>query len=495
MTDGFRGERVGPDDPRYPTLVRGFNLRWVGAPRYVELCGSADQVRAAVQRALDDELRVTVQGGGHCYENFAVGNDGGVIVELSAMNAVYRDEETGWYCIEGGATLWDAYTRLYRLYDVTIPAGSCYAVGAGGHIVGGGYGLLSRLHGLTVDVLHAVEVVVVRDGRAEIVTVSRDSTDPDEQLLMWGHLGAGGGNFGVVTKYFFRDPPRAPREAHLLSVAWDWDTLDETSFGALIDNYGTFLHANSDVGSPFSGMFALLHLFQKSPASSEQQNQIKLTVQYVGDEPALLGELTAAMDAGVPATTDQRGPHVPGLSVAPSSSVQRLPWLYATQTLNGIGSNQRGKYKSAYMNAAFPGQQIGVMWDALTNPSTFNPLALLQVDSYGCQINSVASDATAVPQRSSIMKLQYQTYWTKESDDGANLDWIGGFYDAMYGSDGPLPDGVMDGCYVNYPDVDLARWQELYYQAGYAKLQQVKATWDPGDVFNHAQSVQLPGSA
>src|SRR3982751_4040419 len=355
--DGFSGERVGPDDPRYRTLVRGFNLRWVGKPRWVELCGDAEEVRAAVQRALDDGLRITVQGGGHCYENFAVGNDGGVIVELSPMNGIYRDPETGWYCIEGGATLWDAYTRLYRLYGVTIPAGSCYAVGAGGHIVGGGYGLLSRLHGLTVDVLHAVEVVVVRDGRAEIVTVSRDSTDPDDKLLMWGHLGAGGGNFGVVTKYFFRDPPRAPEVAHLLSLAWDWDTLDDASFASLVGGYGTFLAANSDVGSPFSGMFALLHLFQKLPGS-----QITLTVQYVGDEPALVDELTAALSAGLPAATAQRVPVVPGLAVPSSASLRRLPWLYATQTLNGIGANQRGKYKSAYMKQPFPDRQVEAMW-------------------------------------------------------------------------------------------------------------------------------------
>jgi FAD/FMN-containing dehydrogenase len=490
--DVFPGGRVDDRDSRYPTLVRGFNLRWVGEPRYVELCGSAEQVRAAVQRALDDELRITIQGGGHCYENFAVGNDGGVILDLSAMNAIGRDPETGWYCIEGGATLWDAYTRLYRLYGVTIPAGSCYAVGAGGHIVGGGYGLLSRLHGLTVDVLHAVEVVVVRNGRAEIVTVSRDSTDPDEQLLMWGHLGAGGGNFGVVTKYFFRDPPRAPMLAHLLTMAWNWDDLSESAFAALVGNYGTFLAANSDPGSPYAGMFALLHLFQR------KAKQITLTVQYVGDRPQLLGDFAGEMGAGLPPAAVPHAAH-PVLGAPPpaSDSVRCLPWLYATQTLNGIGANQRGKYKSAYMNKPFPDDQIEVMWDALGNPANPNPQALLQVDSYGCEINTVPSDATAVPQRSSIMKLQYQTYWTRDADDGANLDWIRGFYDAMYGPDGPKPDpdGVMDGCYVNYPDVDLADWQDLYYQAGYPKLQQVKQAWDPGDVFNHAQSVELPGEA
>jgi FAD/FMN-containing dehydrogenase len=486
----FPGERVGHDDPRYPTLVRGFNRRWVGNPRHVELCGDPEQVRAAVQRAVDEGLRITVQGGGHCYEDFAVGNDGGVILNLSAMNDVYRDAKTGWYCIEGGATLWDAYTRLYRLYGVTIPGGSCYAVGAGGHIIGGGYGLLSRLHGLTVDVLHGVEVVVVdASGIAEVRTVTRDCEDPDEQLLMWGHLGGGGGNFGVVTKYWFRDPPRAPSEAYLLNLAWNWSDLDETRFAALVGNYGEFLVANSEVGSPFAGLFALLHLSQRAAG------QIGLTVQYVGDEPWRLDEFADAMGADLPAATWQRVPLGYHSLPKPSTTVQRMPWLYATQTLNGIGPNRRGKYKSAYMKQPFPARQVEAMWNALSRPEHPNSQALLQVDSYGCEVNAVASDATAVPQRSSVMKLQYQTYWVDPAQDDENLAWIRAFYEDMYGPAGPVPDEVMDGCYVNYPDVDLEDWQELYYQDGYRKLMEVKRRWDPHNVFHHRQSVQLPNEA
>jgi hypothetical protein len=141
----------------------------------------------------------------------------------------------------------------------------------------------------------------------------------------------------------------------------------------------------------------------------------------------------------------------------------------------------------------FPDRQISAIWDALTRPSNVNPQALLQVDSYGCEVNAVATGATAVPQRTSIMKLQYQTYWTHPSQDAANLEWIRGFYEEMYGPHGPVPDATMDGCYVNYPDVDLVDWQHLYYQGDYAELQRAKARWDPGDVFNHRQSIQLPG--
>jgi Berberine and berberine like len=62
----------------------------------------------------------------------------------------------------------------------------------------------------------------------------------------------------------------------------------------------------------------------------------------------------------------------------------------------------------------------------------------------------------------------------------------------MYGAAGPQPDDTMDGCYVNYPDVDLPDWEHLYYLGNYPRLQRVKARWDPHDVFHHAPSIRLP---
>jgi hypothetical protein len=104
----------------------------------------------------------------------------------------------------------------------------------------------------------------------------------------------------------------------------------------------------------------------------------------------------------------------------------------------------------------------------------------------------VAPHATAVPQRSSIMKLQYQTYWADETGDTVNLNWINDFYAKVYSDTGgvPVSNRVTDGCFINYPDVDLpASWPTLYYKANYPALQRVKARWDPRNVFNHAQSV------
>jgi FAD/FMN-containing dehydrogenase len=486
---GGGARSVPPGDPRYPTLVRGFNLRWVGTPARIAICYDASEVVRTVQAAVDAGERITVRGGGHCYEDFVSANDGGVIVHLSPMDRVWRDPESGRYGVGGGATLWNAYRALYTEHGVTIPGGSCASVGAGGHIIGGGYGLLSRLHGLSIDHLDAVDVVVVTsDGRAELLTVGRDSTNPDERDLLWGHLGGGGGNFGIVTTFWFRDLPRAPERAHLFTHAWDWNTLSPDTFARLVANYGAFFEANSETGSPYSGLFALLHLTQRAAG------QIVVVAQYVGPQPALLREFAAALGDGLPqpvASHTGVGHHH---TVSPTTDFRELPWFYATQTLNGTGPNQRGKYKSAYMNTAFPESQVGTMWRHLSDAKRPNPQALLQVDSYGCQVNAVTPDATAVPQRSSVMKLQYQTYWTNPRDDEANLNWIRAFYADMYGDAGPVPDGVMDGCYVNYPDVDLVNWPRLYYKDNYPRLQRVKARWDPLNAFNHAQSIALPGT-
>ena len=483
----FPGDIVERNDSRYPTLVRGFNQRFVGTPDYIHLCGDLSQVLNAVQKAVDANKRITVRGGGHCYEDFVSGNHDGVIVDLSPLRSVYR--EGNLYCIEGGCTLWDVYTQLYREYGVTIPGGSCYSVGAGGHIIGGGYGLLSRKHGLTVDRLSAVEVVHVdHNGKARLVSVNRDSTHPAEQNLFWGHTGGGGGNFGIVTKYWFKDPPQAPEYAWVVSLAWNWADLQKAQFFELVRKYGDFFCHHSEPDSPYRDLFALLALNHKD------SGQIAMTVQYVGDRPELMDEFIEAIRPdGVDFVPCQRGFAYHPMLATPSVQRVKLTWLEATQNLNVSGPTRRGKYKSAYMIEPFPETQLEVMWDYLTTPRYGDlPNALLQVDSYGCQINAVAADATAVPQRSSILKLQYQVYWVHQKEDERHLQWIRDFYQQMYGPKGPYPDGLVDGCYVNYPDVDLVDWQYLYYKEGYSRLQQVKQRWDPLNIFNHAQSIELP---
>lgn len=492
MAGSFEGSRVDRSNPRYQTMVQGFNPRWIASPEFVQVCGDTDQVVQTVQNAYDAGKRITMRCGGHCYEDFVCDNVDGVLIDLSPMNGVYRTSPEGPVCVEGGATLWNVYNELYRQFGLTLPGGSCYSVGVGGHVTGGGYGLLSRLYGLTVDYLSAVEVVRVdSSGKAEAIVAERDSSDEESREILWGHLGGGGGNFGVVTKFWFDELPPAPEQVCLLNLAWDWGELTQESFTELIEDYGEALAAHSEPDDPLSGLFTLLHLNQ----CTGPQSQISLTAQLVEPEPGQLEGFISRVTRALPSPTALRGTPVGHGQPAGTTIEERtLPWLFATQALNGEVPNQRGKYKSAYMLEPFPADQIATIWKYLgheTNPAAAH--ALLQVDSYGCQVNAVAPDATAVPQRSSILKLQYQTYWLEESKDAENLAWMSQFYGEMYPGGEPLPSEVMDGCFINYPDVELENWQTLYYKDNYPRLQQVKALCDPNDVFHHQQSIELPG--
>lgn len=157
-------------------------------------------------------------------------------------------------------------------------------------------------------------------------------------------------------------------------------------------------------------------------------------------------------------------------------TLRQYTYLEGVQNANGSGPNRFGKYKSAYMNKGFTSDMVEALYAGLTStPVVGNnvPLdmsqSLCQIDSYGCAINEPAADATPIPQRSSIMKLQYQTYWDNASPVGSDnpeqaqghLDWIKELYTHVYAAYGGYPNPyedpsrTVDGCYYNYCDSDL----------------------------------------
>ena len=496
------------EDVRFPSFLQGFNRRWfAGNCKAVYLCFTP----AGTAAALDDAIKlygknVKIKSGGHCYENFVFNGDTGAILDVTPMDSYGFDEDKGYY-LESGGTNWSAFQALFRDYGKVLPAGSCYSVGLGGHICGGGYGLLSRLNGLTVDWLTGVEVVVKdnADNSAYPVYVSAEDTNPDNANLYWSHRGGGGGNFGVITKYYFKALPDAPKTALLTSIAFQWSDLTPKILGSLLTWYAEFAQ-RTDNWRQF-GLFALNHA---------AAGEIHLTIQTALSD----GEDAEAIKEQyiTPHLTDLKSiarytlmtrPGLVHLSNIFQTGEDTIEYTFyeAVQTLNGSGANQRGKYKSAYMRKAFPQDQVDAIYAWLNAVPTGLKLtdmaqSLLQVDSYGGQINQVAADETAVPQRSSIMKLQYQTYWTKTDQDQAHLEWISDFYNDVYkftgGTPNPEKDPTdnVDGCYYNYPDIDLNGQEndkeialKLYFGKNLSRLKTTKQRWDPNNYFNSAQSI------
>jgi FAD/FMN-containing dehydrogenase len=167
---------------------QGFDRRWY-APHLEAVYAPAthDEIAPCVAAALSAYGRdVKITSGRHCYENFVYNDRVRAVIDMSALNQVGFDPLRKAYFIDAGCENWTAYRTLLNGFGKTLPAGSCYSVGAGGHITGGGYGLLSRLHGLTVDHLTGVDIVTWDAARGRLNRLVRMSAfRPDTKGRSW----------------------------------------------------------------------------------------------------------------------------------------------------------------------------------------------------------------------------------------------------------------------------------------------------------------------
>jgi aclacinomycin oxidase len=493
--------KIGPDDPRYLAVVdKRFNKRFSANPDYVRLVHSTDQVVSAVEEAVREGRRLAVTSGGHCLEGFVSNPEVRVILDVSPMKGVYYDADRGAVAVECGATVGETFRALFETWGVVIPLGEHPDIGMGGHVVGGAFGFLCRQLGLAADYLHAVEVVTVdAGGQASIVVATREKSDP-HQDLWWAHTGGGGGNFGVVTRYWFRSPdasgedparllPRAPESITTFKAEWNWSDIDEPAFLRLMRNHGVWSERNSAADSPNASLWALLEI--------HRQQFGKIIVRGVSTAGAAAerqvdDHLAALCEGGI-------APH--------GRELARMSWLeFALNPFPDLFATPPGgvsvKVKDALLKKRFTDRQIGIAYDHLTRADPDVMGGMLGLATYGGRINTVARDATAAAQRDSILDIACTTGWVDAQEEAKNLTWVRAFYRDLFGESGgvPVPGEAYDGSFINHPDTDLmdpalntsgVPWHTLYYKENYPRLQRVKARWDPRDVFRHALSIRL----
>ena len=493
--------KIGPNDPRYRALVeRQFNKRFRANPDYVRLVDSTDQVVSAVEEAVKEERRLAVTSGGHCLEGFVSDPDVRVIIDVSPMKRVYYDAETRAVAVEAGATVGETFRALFEMWGVMIPLGEYPAIGIGGHVVGGAFGFFCRQLGLAADYLYAVEVVTVdAGGRASTLVATREESDAHRDLW-WAHTGGGGGNFGVVTRYWFRsydapgeDPesllPHAPKSITTFKAEWNWSDIDQPAFLRLLRNHGIWSERNSGADSPNASLWTLLIVHRKqlgkiiirglSTAGPSAQRQID---DYI-----------AALSEGLSAPQDREISTMSWLEFA----LNPFPDLFTTPP-GGVSA----KVKDALLKKRLTDRQIAVAYDYMTRTDHDVMGGVIGFATYGGRINAVAPDATASAQRGSIFDMACNTGWIDPLDAEKNLKWVRAFYRDLFAESGgvPVPGDAYEGGFINHPDTDLADpalntsgvpWHTLYYNENYPRLQRIKARYDPRNVFRHALSIRL----
>lgn len=491
-------EKIIPGDVRYRDLAaKRFNKRFTGKPDYIRLPTTTKEVVAAVQEAVDSKRRLVVSSGGHCLEGFVADPAVQVLIDMSLMTNIYYDGEKSAFAVEAGATVGEMYRRLFLGWGVVIPAGEHPGIGMGGHVPGGAFGFLCREYGLAADHLYGIELVVVdASGKTYSVIATREANDPNRELW-WAHTGGGGGNFGIVTRYWFRSPgaqgadpasalPKAPASITTFRIAWDWKDFDQTSFTRLTLNFGKWCHKNSSPHSPYTQLFSLLFL--------NHRNLGKLEIKGLSTAGA---KATQLIDEHLNAVADTSG--VPYTKQIEESSWLRFALNPFPELFQPGFDNVHMKGKDAFLRQPFTESQVATAYKYLT--ANENIGGALAMGTYGGKVNTLSPDATASAQRDCILDTAVHAGWGDPKGEAPTLAWVRNLYRDLFANSGgvPVPNEQTDGCMINHPDTDLADpqwnqsgvpWYTLYYKENYPRLQQVKSKWDPLNIFHHALSIK-----
>jgi FAD/FMN-containing dehydrogenase len=197
LKSGLRGELIEQRDASYDMARKVYNAMIDRRPRLIARCGDVADVVAAVNFGRENNLVVSIRGGGHNAAGLGVCDDG-LVIDLSRMNYVRVDPKKR-TVLAGGGALWSDVDHATHAFGLAVPAGIISTTGVGGLTLGGGIGHLTRQCGLTIDNLLSVDVVLA-DGRF-VTANAKDNPD-----LFWAVRG-GGGNFGIVTSFLFKAHP------------------------------------------------------------------------------------------------------------------------------------------------------------------------------------------------------------------------------------------------------------------------------------------------
>jgi FAD/FMN-containing dehydrogenase/SAM-dependent methyltransferase len=447
---GFSGTVIRPDDGGYDAARAIWNAMHDRRPALIARPRSAQDVAAAIRHARAEALPIAVRGGGHSMPGHSVCDDG-IVIDLRALSHVTVDPRRKRARVGGGALLGDVDSATQQ-HGLVLPAGVVSHTGAGGLTLGGGVGRLMRRFGLTIDSLEAAHIVTA-DG--DILRASAG----EHADLFWA-LRGGGGNFGVVTEFEF-----ALHELSQLTVLATFHPLEQArqviergrrEGPAARDEllWTSFLRRASDV--PWM------------PPDLIGRPGIMSLVEWSGDPEEGRAILEKIRDELQPSAYD--------LSV--------VPFLFMQTITDDLFAPGLRTYIKAGFADDLPDGLIDVLLDRAA--SLRSPISQVELLALGGAIARVDQQATAFPFRQARWLINIPATWRDAADDAHEIGWARTTYAAVK----PFLTG---GTYVNFmgDDDDAAG----AYGHTMERLQQVKATYDPDNVFRLNQNIPLVTAA
>jgi len=447
--DGLRATGAGlllPDDEGYDDARRSFNGTIDHRPAALVRCRSLEDVVAAVRAAREAGLPIAVRGGGHHVAGHSVA-EGSLVVDLREMRSVSVDPDAR-LLRAGGGCQWEDVDRAAFAHGLAVTGGTFWDTGIGGLTLGGGLGFLMGTAGLTCDNLVGATVVTAT---GDVVRAGEDG-DPE---LLWA-LRGGGGNFGVVTEFTYRLHPVGPFTIGMVLVPVEPD-------GAR----GLALAADLAATAPDE-----LVVFVVGPSSLDAEGN---AVEWGSAPPVIRILLILQGDADA---YDRLA--APFRSIAGTSVIAQPATYLDVQGGDLLPFGLRNYWKGHFVRA-LDAPTIQATIDAMTTVP--GAMSFLLLEAITGQARHEPQGGAAFGQREATWNVSALGIWEDLAEDDAQIGWVRGFVDRI------RPASLTGAGYGNYSSADESaeRVKAAYGDERFARLQRIKARYDPENVFrfNH----------
>ena len=409
----------------------------------VQAAGVADVI-AAVNFARENDLMLAVRGGGHSVPGFGTCDDG-LVLDLGRMNGMRVDPVGRTVRAEGGCTLGDL-NHATHAFGLATPAGIVSTTGIAGLTLGGGMGYLSRAYGLSCDNLISADVVTAN---GDFVTCDAER----EADLFWAIRG-GGGNFGVVTSFEYRLHP----VSHVLGGPIFY-RID----GDVLRNYQRLM---AEAPSELTVIFAFARGLPV-PFLPEEWH----------DKPVMV---TVTCWSGAKEKDDEITAMVAGLGEVLGQAHWRMPFRRSTpcstSCYHGVSSTI-GRLLSVGRS---PRRPLRSIWNTDRRCQRWSRAPFSSPSMGPC--HRVGVNDTAFAHRNSAYSLVLSGSWKEAAYNDQNIAWVRNYYDALRPYSDP-------GGYINFMSGDDQDRTPDNFGANYQRLREIKAKYDPGNLFRMNQNI------
>lgn len=443
------GERlILPASPGYDDARRVFNAMIDRRPAAIARCATPDDVAAALAFGRDHELLTAVRAGGHSSPGYSVCDDG-LVVDLKPMKGIDIDPVRRRARV-GGGVIWGELDPATQAHGLAVTGGRQSTTGVAGFTLGSGSGWLERSLGLAPDSLRAVTMVT--PGGELVRADERENSE-----LLWG-LQGGGGNFGVVTEFEFELHPVGPTVYGGILLHTREDAHELLRF------YRDFIEAAPD---ELCGGFGFITAKPNPviPAELHWQKAVAVIVLYNGPVEQA-EELLRPLRAFRKPVADLVGP---------------MPYT-AFQTMGDAGQpwGMNDYFKSGFARELTNDAIDGVVANAAEIES---PWSSIIMQPMGGAVARMGENETALGKRDAKWAFQVLSLWPDPSENDAHKAWTRATAAALstYTEDVSFPNFIADA--------NSGKVADAYNPATWARLQALKARFDPGNVLRHNHNI------